>query len=99
MEPFDLENMFLAIEHEAELSGRDRVGVLDWLGMLILMVLSFVPAAIAYFIFFHKISCYVALSEGHGYPAKYLYKGWSEEHMREMAETVSNVTTLPYHRA
>jgi hypothetical protein len=79
--------------------GRDRVGFLDWLGMLILMVLSFVPAAIAYFVFFHKISCYVALSEGHGYPAKYLYKGWSEEHMREMAETVSNVTTLPYHRA
>lgn len=77
---------------------RDQISFLEWLGMLILMPLSFVPAAIAYYVFFCKISFYVALSDGHGFPAKYLYKGWSEEHMRDVAETVSKVTTMPYLR-
>jgi hypothetical protein len=76
---------------------RDRIDVLDWIGMLLLMPLSFVPAGIAYYIFFHKISFFVAMSQGHGYPAKYLYKGWSEEHMRELAQTVSEVTTVQYY--
>jgi hypothetical protein len=77
---------------------RDQIHWLEWVGMLILMVLSYLPAGIAYYIFFHKISFFVALSEGHDYPAKYLYKGWSEDHVRELAETVSEVTTVPYHR-
>jgi hypothetical protein len=77
---------------------RDRIHPLEWVGMLILMLLGFVPAAIAYYMFFHKMSFYVALSEGHDYPSKHLYKGWSEEHMRELAETVGEVTTVPYHR-
>jgi hypothetical protein len=77
---------------------RDKIHPLEWLGMLILMLLSYLPAGIAYYIFFHKISFYVALSEGHDYPSKYLYKGWSEDHVRELAETVSEVTTVPYHR-
>jgi hypothetical protein len=77
---------------------RDQIHLLEWIGMLLLMPLSFVPAGIAYYIFFHKISFFVAMSLGHGYPSKYLYKGWSEEHMRDLAETVSEVTTVPYHR-
>jgi hypothetical protein len=77
---------------------RDKVDFFDWLGMLVLMVLSFVPAGITYYIFFLKIEFYTALSAGHGYPALYLYKGWHEEHMKELAETIGKVTTLSYQR-
>jgi hypothetical protein len=76
---------------------REHIDLLQWIGMLLLIPLSFLPAGIAYYIFFHKISFFVAMSLGHGYPSKYLYKGWNEEHMRELAQTISDVTTVPYH--
>jgi hypothetical protein len=78
------------------LSPDTKVDVLDWLGMIILMVLGFVPAAIAFYIFFVKIEFYVALCAGHGFPAMYLYKGWDEDHMQELAKTISSVANLPY---
>jgi hypothetical protein len=76
----------------------DKVDFLEWAGMLVLMVLSFLPAGITFYIFFLKMEFYTALSAGHGYPTLYLYRGWSEEHMKELAETISRVSTLPYQR-
>jgi uncharacterized Zn finger protein (UPF0148 family) len=33
-------------------------------------------------------SCYVALKKDDGYPAKILYRGWSEDHMRDLAAAI-----------
>jgi hypothetical protein len=77
----------------------ENLHFLDWLGMIVLMVLGFVPAAITFYIFFVKIEFFTALAAGHGFPALYLYKGWKEEHMKELAETISKVAVLPYQHA
>jgi hypothetical protein len=77
----------------------EKVHFLEWLGMIVLMVLGFVPAVVTFYIFFVKIEFFTALSAGHGFPAQYLYKGWKEEHMNELAETISKVAVLPYQRA
>jgi hypothetical protein len=74
----------------------DQIGFLEYIGMLFFLVLGFVPAGIAYVVFFHKIQFFVALSEAHGYPAKKLYQGWDEAYSVDVAATVSKITTLAY---
>jgi hypothetical protein len=66
--------------------------------MIVLMVLGFVPAAITFYIYFVKIEFFTALAAGHGFPALYLYKGWKEEHMNDLAETISKVAVIPLQR-
>jgi hypothetical protein len=74
----------------------DSIGFLQYLSMLFFLVLGFVPAGIAYVVFFHKIQFFAALSEAHGFPAKKLYQGWDEAYSVDVATTVSQVTTLQY---
>jgi len=76
----------------------EKIHFLEWLGMIVLMVLGFVPAAITFYIFFVKIEFFTALAAGHGFPALYLYKGWKEEHMNDLAETISKVAVIPLQR-
>jgi hypothetical protein len=43
----------------------------------------------------HKIRFHAALATDHGYPSVYLFDGWSEAQMKDIAHTVADATGLP----
>jgi hypothetical protein len=63
-------------------------GCWEWTVFLALLPLGLVPSAIWWYCAIYRIVYYVGLANAHGYPELNLYRGWSEDRMKEVARTV-----------
>lgn len=86
-------------DYEGLVSGQGHeVTVWDWLVVFFLLPAGIIPAVIWWYYAFYHVSFFVALAKDHGFPDVILYRGWNEAHMRDVAETLHEVTGLPYDR-
>jgi hypothetical protein len=84
-------------DYEGIATGMTRdVNFLDWLICLIVLPAGIVPAIIWWWYAIYHDSYQAALMRDHGYPEVVLYRGWNEVHMRDIAQTVSEVLELPW---
>ena len=72
-------------------------GVYEWFIFLILLCYGVVPGIIWWYVAIYRDTFSVALTRDHGYPATNLYCGASEDQMHDIAQSIGNVTSLPYH--
>ena len=68
----------------------------DYLFLFILLASGLLPGILWWYLSFHKVTYFVALTQHHGHPEMYLYRGWSKELMEEMSQTLHEVVELPY---
>jgi hypothetical protein len=84
--------------HSAIVTGRNsESGFWEWFVLLCLLP-SVIPAFLWWYVAIHKIMFHAALARDHGYPAVMVYKGWSEEQMNDIAQTLATATSLPWDR-
>ena len=84
-------------DHEGVVTGRSRdVGFWDWFILFMLLPMGLIPAVVWYFYTINHDSFQVALCRDHGYPETVLYRGWSQEHMRDIARTLSEAAEMPW---
>ena len=82
--------------HEGIVTGQAReVHFWEWLVLFSLLVGGIIPGIIWWYFTMHKIRFHAALAQDHGYPSVYLFEGWSEAQMKEIAHTVADATHLP----
>jgi hypothetical protein len=83
-------------DYEGIVTGRDAsMDGGDWLLLIVLFVMGGLPGLIWWLYASSKVTYYVAMSQDHGYPAMYLYRGWKEELYKDISETLQEVTGLP----
>ena len=63
----------------------------DWGIALFGLLMGIGPGVLWWYFFIHKEMFYVALTKDHGHPELFLYRGWKEDYMREIADTVRAV--------
>lgn len=73
----------------------DDVGTPDWLVFWSLVLFGLLPGILWYFLVIARNTYFVALCKDHGYPDTMLYRGWSQDLMREIATTLKDATELP----
>lgn len=84
--------VFRLSEYEGVTSGRDRGADLwDWLAFFTLLGMGLVPGLIWFYFCIYRDRFFVALTQCHGSPEEYLYRGLNEEHMHEMTRTIDGV--------
>jgi hypothetical protein len=67
----------------------------EWLVFFSLLVSGILPGILWWYFTIHKIRFHAALAQDHGYPSVYLFEGWSEAQMKDIAHTVADATHLP----
>jgi hypothetical protein len=83
---------FRLSEFEGVTSGKDQsADIWDWLALFTLLAMGIVPGLLWFYFAIYRDKFFVALTAYHGAPEEYLYRGMSEEHMREMTRTISEV--------
>jgi hypothetical protein len=73
---------------------RSHCGFWEWVIFVNLLMSGLVPAVIYYIFVMHKVELTVALTDEHGYPEVYVYRGWSEEQMHEVRQTLHDAMTV-----
>jgi len=73
---------------------RSHSGFWEWLIFFNLLGSGIVPAVIYYYCVIHRTEFTVALTDEHGYPEVYVYRGWSEEQMHEVQQTLRDAMTV-----
>jgi hypothetical protein len=68
----------------------------EWWLLLMLLPAGLLPAVIWWYLTIHRPSFYTALTRDHGYSDTIVYRGWSEERMREVADLLREVAGLRY---
>jgi hypothetical protein len=63
----------------------------DWMIAISGLLAGIGPGVLWWYFFIHKETYYVALTKDHGHPDLFLYRGWKEEYMRDMADAVRAV--------
>ncbi len=63
----------------------------DWLICLFLLWFGGIPGLLWWYYFIYRDMFFVALTKDHDHPEYNLYRGWSEEHMRDLYQTVKTV--------
>jgi hypothetical protein len=63
----------------------------DWVGCFLLLGFAIVPGIVYWYYCIHSEMFFVALTKDHGHPDVTLYRGWNENHMKEVYETVRAV--------
>lgn len=58
------------------------------------VVAGVIPAALWWYITIHKVTFFVALARDHGHADLYLYRGWSQAQMTEIATTLRDAARL-----
>jgi hypothetical protein len=82
--------------HEEIVTGRAReVQFWEWLVFFSLLTSGIIPGIVWWYFTMHKIRFHAALATDHGYPSVYLFDGWSEAQMKDIAHTVADATGLP----
>jgi hypothetical protein len=84
--------------HAGVVTGRSsEAGFWEWFILLCLLP-GLIPAVIWWYVTIHKVRFHVALSRDHGYPATRVYRGWNEEQMNDIAQTLSDASGLRWDR-
>ncbi len=84
--------------HESIVTGQAReVDFWEWLVLTFLLIGGIIPGIIWWYFTMHKVRFHAALATDHGYPSVYLFEGWSEAQMQDIAHTVADATHLPLH--
>jgi hypothetical protein len=79
-------------DYDGVTSGINREADLwDWIIFFVLFGVGFIPGIIWWYLAIHRDQYFVALVNGHGAPAYYLYRGASQEQMEEMTQTIQGV--------
>jgi hypothetical protein len=87
-------------EFDGVVTGRGRdAGFPEKLIFVLLLLMGVVPGIVWWFCVVQRVVFYVALAQGHGFPAATLYRGWREEQALELAHTLSDAAGLPYRAA
>jgi hypothetical protein len=77
------------VEYEGVVKAKSHdVTILDWFMIFVLVTWGFVPGVIFFYMVFFKPSFSVSLTQDHGNPAFLLYKGASEEQMKDIERVV-----------
>jgi hypothetical protein len=63
----------------------------DWMITLFGLFMGIGPGVLWWYFFIHKEMFYVALTKDHGHPELFLYRGWKEWYMKDMADAVRKV--------
>ncbi len=58
------------------------------------LLVGLVPPALWWYFTIHKETFFVALCRDHGFPETYVYKGWHEDQMHDVAETLRDASGL-----
>jgi DNA-directed RNA polymerase subunit M/transcription elongation factor TFIIS len=69
-------------------------GLWEWLVFLILLGSGIVPAVVYWYCAIHKIEFSVSLTNEHENPEIKVYRGWSEEQMQEINQTLRDAMTV-----
>jgi hypothetical protein len=86
-------------EYEELATGTEhKFDTMDWVMLLFLCIFGIIPGLWWWFYFGSKDTFYVALCRDHGYPVLTLYRGWDQDKMDDMAETISKVARMPLRR-
>ena len=67
----------------------------EWLVLVFMLTLGIIPGILWWYFTMHKVRFHAALATDHGYPSVYLFEGWSEAQMQDIAHTVADATHLP----
>jgi hypothetical protein len=70
------------------------VGFWEWL-IFAGLLFGVISALLWWYFVIHKLSYFVALTQDHGHPALYVYRGRSEEQMRDIRDALCSATGLP----
>jgi hypothetical protein len=82
--------------HEGIVTGQSReVEIWEWLVLFFMLTLGIIPGILWWYFTMHKVRFHAALATDHGYPSVYLFEGWSEAQMQDIAHTVADATHLP----
>jgi len=80
---------------EGVTTGQDHeVGVIEWMICASLLCVAVIPAIVWWYVVIHKPNFHVALSAHHGHPEVFVYRGKSEEQMREIGQVLVNASGL-----
>ncbi len=83
------------VGYEGVATGRsNEVTGWEWLVFFFLLVSGVLPGLVWWYLVIHKITFHVDLTRDHGYPEVMVYRGWSEEQMRDIARTISEASGL-----
>ena len=86
----EYEELATGVEHQFD--------TMDWVMLLFLSLFGIIPGLWWWFYVGSKDTYFVALCRDHGYPVVTLYRGWDQDKMEDMAETISKVARLPLRR-
>jgi len=86
----EYEELATGVEHD--------FGTTDWIVFLFLLLCGVLPGLWWWFYAGSKNTYFVSLCRDHGYPVVTLYRGWDQDKMEDMAETISKVARLPLRR-
>jgi hypothetical protein len=59
-----------------------------------LLLVGLIPPGLWWYFTIHKETFFVALCRDHGFPETYVYKGWHEDQMNDVAETLRDASGL-----
>ena len=80
---------------EGVTTGQDQeVGFFEWMIFASLLFAAVVPALVWWYQVIHKPNFHVALAVDHGHAEVYVYRGKSEEQMREIGQVLVNASGL-----
>lgn len=86
-------------EYDGVVSGKDRsADFWDWTVFVILIPFAVFPGILWWYFAINRDSFFVALSQHHGSPSYYLYRGWNQEVTQEIANTIRDACGLTYQR-
>ena len=74
----------------------NEVYLSDYLFLGIMFASGVLPGILWWYVSFHKVTHFVALTKHHGAPEMYLYRGWSKELMEDMSQTLHEAAELPF---
>lgn len=86
----EYEELATGVEHQFD--------TMDWVMLLFLALIGILPGLWWWFYVGSKDTYFVALCRDHGFPVVTLYRGWDQDKMEDMAETISKVLRLPLRR-
>jgi hypothetical protein len=84
------------VEYEGVVTGvYHELDIFDWIVFLTLFTCGVLPGLWWLFFIMSRDTYFVALARDHGYPETMLYRGWSKEHMEDLAKTLRETAELP----
>jgi DNA-directed RNA polymerase subunit M/transcription elongation factor TFIIS len=81
-------------DYSGVVTGVTYIGLWEWLVFLMLLSCGIAPGLVYWYCVIYKIEYTVALSKDREIPEIYVYRGWSEEQMHEIKQTLRDAMTV-----